>query len=483
MSGAFLSDSQSTAINDLQSQMETLSSHWDASAGLKFKLLQNHANWNRYIDQTNQAILSRFGPYFCELKKILGPDSIWEIHFCDIHPINFFALWDWLMPKPRSTESWKKLGQTLQKQLDHYFYFSLPAIPFSTLPFEFQLGAKKEIAGEASSVLFKLPAVHLAQSGENLETNPLPLLPITPPALPISTADPVATPNFFSFALPPAAAKKSSVLSKVPRWIQYIFNLSHASPEVLKVIRNFTRRRRATEFMHLFGRLMGSAKTDQEIQTYLTESYHHLEIRKIPNDDPRKGLRNQFGLFVKEGEFPAGSVIAVYGGELVLKSQTDPANAYIFELPNCDLCIQPQVSKVSEASEASKDLYWAHYINDASTYGVFKDPTGPQYKANCEFKFYCPPNALFGAIVAVAKREIHAGEEVLAPYGEGYWKAVQKNLSLSEEEEEENEEQTEDTLSPPFTESTTPIATHSLKRPRSPKRSSSPVINLTQDSR
>lgn len=222
----------------------------------------------------------------------------------------------------------------------------------------------------------------------------------------------------------------AKVLSRIPLWVREIYNLSlSTSPKILKIIDTGAFKKSKTDVsessspaFQAFERLILSANSPEARHAACLSPHENLEIKRIPNDDPRESLRGQRGVFTKT-LIKAGTIIGIYPGKLVHCNDLDPANNFIFSEPSPfnRLNIQPEVAITGRLLDST---YPAPLINAYTSHGVFKkdDSSSNSQKQNCEYAFYYPKGSTFPVLVVIATCDIPKGQELLSDYGEPYWK-------------------------------------------------------------
>lgn len=148
---------------------------------------------------------------------------------------------------------------------------------------------------------------------------------------------------------------------------------------------------------------------------YQTDVQKMMRVENIPEDDPRVGLRGQYGIFATQ-RIEVGTVLGIYVGQLYKSELFTPPKEY--ELPNAYLlslqghCYEVEYNIIVDAQNQGN---WAALINAYTTY----EKSEPQSEQNCCFMrvhFYG-----FPMVIVVAIEPIERDKELLIDYSERYW--------------------------------------------------------------
>eukprot|EP00667_Euglena_gracilis_P023598 EG_transcript_26749 len=153
-----------------------------------------------------------------------------------------------------------------------------------------------------------------------------------------------------------------------------------------------------------------------------------LEVRQIPEDDPRTELRGQFGVFATDA-IPAYSVIGHYkswaGSEdEYYRQPVSPLHWIHFD----SYCYMSEGTVLVNGRQ--QPLYYSAYavgnhtqfINDCR-FDPFSVSVSPQRSPlNCAFAEVLRHGRLY--VIVLSVRPVAPGEELLLDYSDAYWDAI-----------------------------------------------------------
>lgn len=220
----------------------------------------------------------------------------------------------------------------------------------------------------------------------------------------------------------------------IPEWVKILYPFrSHTEAKaILKLIQLGALERKQNKIrphysknFRILENQFNHPTSDTEQKNILLSPQQSLMINQISQQDPRKILRGERGIFARE-KIPPNTILGFYPGELTLEENLDSDNRFIFTGPETleKIYVQP---KINSKGELKNSDFFAPLINAYSTHGVFK--TGKKInQPNCAYHWYYPKHSIFPVLTVVSTRMIPGGQEVLSDYGEDYWQVIKTLL-------------------------------------------------------
>ena len=163
-----------------------------------------------------------------------------------------------------------------------------------------------------------------------------------------------------------------------------------------------------------------------ELRKYIQQRNQSIKVKKIPKNDPRIGLRGQYGVFATE-RIKRGRVVSLYPGELTL--QADPASdsSYSLDLPDKKFRICPKTKRSNDLTAVGDSA--AHLINAHTSFGFFAEEK-PKAEQNSLYAFFYMKDFRLPVSGVVALDDIEKGAEVLTNYGHDFFLALGETIGL-----------------------------------------------------